>query len=264
MKKQHTFVVLAYKESKYLEDCIKSVLDQEYKSNVIIATSTPNEYIKGIADKYKLKIVSNQNKGNGIGADFDFALSCGDTKLITIAHQDDVYDHNYSSEIIKKYNENPKSIIIFSDYYEIKNGEKIYKNTNLKIKRILLFPLRIGKLSEKRFWKRRVLSLGCPICCPAVTFVNNEITYPLFDCGLKCNVDWNAWEKLSKKDGGFSFINKSLMGHRVHEDSETTSVINENGRVKEDIVLLNRFWPKAISRLISKLYAKSEKSNVVR
>ena len=42
----HTYVVLAYKESSYLEECIKSVLNQKYKSNVVIATSTPNKFIK--------------------------------------------------------------------------------------------------------------------------------------------------------------------------------------------------------------------------
>ena len=41
----HTFVVLAYKESIYLETCIKSVLNQKYKSDVVIATSTPNDFI---------------------------------------------------------------------------------------------------------------------------------------------------------------------------------------------------------------------------
>ena len=35
MKNLHTFVVLAYKESAYLEECIKSVLNQEYKSEVV-------------------------------------------------------------------------------------------------------------------------------------------------------------------------------------------------------------------------------------
>ncbi len=30
----HTFVVLAYKESIFLEDCIKSVINQRYRSNV--------------------------------------------------------------------------------------------------------------------------------------------------------------------------------------------------------------------------------------
>ena len=51
----HTFVVLAYKESSYLEECIKSVLNQKYPSKVVIATSTPNQYIENIADKYSLR-----------------------------------------------------------------------------------------------------------------------------------------------------------------------------------------------------------------
>ena len=53
MKSIHTFVVLAYKESEYLEDCIKSVLNQKYQSDVVIATSTPNKFIKDLARKYK-------------------------------------------------------------------------------------------------------------------------------------------------------------------------------------------------------------------
>ena len=38
METLHTYVVLAYKESPYLEECVKSVLNQKYASHVIIAT----------------------------------------------------------------------------------------------------------------------------------------------------------------------------------------------------------------------------------
>ena len=47
-KSIHAFVVLAYKESQYLEQCVKSVLRQDYKSDVVIATSTPNNFIRSI------------------------------------------------------------------------------------------------------------------------------------------------------------------------------------------------------------------------
>ena len=53
----HTFVVLAYKQSQFLETCIKSVLNQSYKSQVIIATSTPNPYIYDLANKYHLDVI---------------------------------------------------------------------------------------------------------------------------------------------------------------------------------------------------------------
>ena len=48
---EHTFAVCAYKESPYLEECIESLKGQSVRSNILIATSTPNEYIKNIAEK---------------------------------------------------------------------------------------------------------------------------------------------------------------------------------------------------------------------
>ena len=51
ISREHTFVVCAYKESQYLEECIQSVLNQNIKSNVIISTGTPNSYIKEVAEK---------------------------------------------------------------------------------------------------------------------------------------------------------------------------------------------------------------------
>ena len=171
----HTFVVLAYKESSYLEDCINSVLNQSLKTNVIIATSTPNDYIKKIAKKYNLKIKINEGK-KGIGYDFDFAIHSADTELVTIAHQDDIYDYDYAKNVVDAYNEQKESIIIFTDYYEIRNKEKVFKNLNLSIKRILLRPLKNHKKANKSSRKRSVLKYGNAICCPSVTFVKNNIS----------------------------------------------------------------------------------------
>ena len=36
--KNHTFAICAYKESQYLEECIKSLQNQTVKSNIIMAT----------------------------------------------------------------------------------------------------------------------------------------------------------------------------------------------------------------------------------
>src|SRR5574344_493324 len=232
MKIRHTCVVLAYKESEYLEDCIKSVINQKYKSNIVIATSTPNDFITKLAKKYKLNIIVNDNH-KSIGADFDFAIKCGNTELVTIAHQDDIYD---------------------------------YDNRNLKIKRILLKPLLNINNSNKKSKKRAVLKYGCSIGCPSVTFNINRIKYPVFDSDFKCDVDWNAWERLSKLDGKFIYINKYLMGHRIHEDSTTTEIIHDNIRTKEDLVMFKRFWkhPSFVAKIINKFYKYSEINNEVK
>lgn len=256
----HTFVVLAYKESQYLEECIKSTLNQTMKTNVVIATSTPNKHISKLAKKYKLDIIINEGK-KGIGYDFDFAVSCAKTKLVTIAHQDDVYDEIYAEEIVKTYEKNKKAIILFPNYYEIKGEEKIYKNLNLNLKKVLLFPLRIKSLAGTKFIKRSALRFGCAIGCPSVTFVKDKCPEEIFASDMKCDIDWLAWERLSKLKGKFIYINKFLMGHRIHEESTTTEIIKENIRTKEDLIMFKKFWPTPIAKIITKIYSNSEKNN---
>ncbi len=260
MEDIHTFVVLAYKKSNMLEECINSVLNQSIKTNVVIATSTPNDYISNMAKKYKLDIIINKER-KGIGYDFDFASNCVDTPLVTIAHQDDIYDENYAEEVIAAYKKYPKASIIFTDYYEIKNNKKVVNNINLKIKRILLLPLRIKKLSGFKFIKRSVLRFGNAIGCPTVTFVSNNTPKDKFKSNMKCDIDWYAWEKLSKLKGNFIFIPKKIMGHRIHEESTTTEIINSNIRTKEDLYMFKKFWPDKIAKIINKFYSKSEKNN---
>ena len=63
------------------------------------------------------------------------------------------------------------------------------------------------------------------------------------------------------EDGKFTFVNNPLMGHRVHEESTTTEIINDRIRTKEDLVMFQKFWPKFISNLINKFYVKAENSN---
>lgn len=258
----HTFVVLAYKESPFLEECIKSVLNQSVKSNVVIATTTKNKYIDGIAKKYNLDVIIG--KHTSIGGDFDFALSCGKTKLVTIAHQDDIYDYEYTKEVIENYYMYDNSLIIFSDYFEIRDDNKVYSNKNLRIKRLLLSSLFVKSLSGIKLFKRNALRFGCSICCPSVTFVKDKLPKQVFECDMKSDVDWFAWEKLSRLNGKFIFINKKLMGHRIDESTTTTDIINQGIRTKEDLYMFKKFWPEFLAKIINKFYRKSENSNNVK
>lgn len=257
----HTFVILAYKESEFLEACIKSTINQTKQTNIIIATTTDNEYIRNLANKYKLDVIVGEHKN--IGGDFDFAKNAAKTELVTIAHQDDIYDPEYAENVIHYYNKYKNSTIIFSDYYEIRNNKKIESNSNLKIKRILISPLKMRLLSNRKIIKRLILSLGNSICCPAVTFVNSNCSKEVFTCDLKSNVDWYAWEKLSKIKGNFTYVPKRLMGHRVDETTTTSDIIKQGIRTKEDLIMFEKFWPKKIARLINQFYSNSEKSNEI-
>ena len=93
-RNDHTFAICAYKESPYLEECILSLKNQTVKSNIIMATSTPNEWIQGLAEKYEIPLYINTGEG-GIAQDWNFAYRQAKTDYITIAHQDDIYEPNY-------------------------------------------------------------------------------------------------------------------------------------------------------------------------
>ena len=73
---------------------------------------------------------------------------------------------------------------------------------------------------------------------------------------------WEAWERLSKMKGEFLYDSTIQMGqYRIHEESETSIIIGDNARSKEDYEMFCKFWPKSIAKVLSKVYAKSEKSN---
>lgn len=262
-RNKHTFVVLAYKESQYLEECIKSVTNQTVKTNIVIGTSTPNSYIDKLAKKYKLKVIVNKNHRN-IGGDYDFALHCVNSELVTISHQDDFYEPNYAEEILKQYKKNPKASIIIPSYYEIRDDKKIYTNRNFRIKEIMLFPLRFKLINGFKFIKRLSIRFGDPIGCPAVTYVQDKMPESVFECvDLVCSVDWFAYEKLSRLPGAFQYFHKKIMGHRLHAESTTSKTIGENKRTKEDLYMFKKFWPLWFCKFLNLFYKNAEKDNEV-
>ena len=260
-KINHTFVICAYKESPYLKDCIESLFAQTVSSKIMIITSTPNKYIEQIAEQYKIPYYINTKQG--IANDWNFAYRMADTAYVTLAHQDDIYAKDYLKEILRgmKHSRNP--MIAFTDYCEIRNEKLQQSNKMLKIKRIMLLPLIFSKLHSSIFVRRRILSFGCPICCPSVTFHKNNLPEQIFREGYRSDADWQAWEALSRRKGEFIYINKPLTHHRIHEESTTTAIIGDNIRSKEDYEMFRRFWPTLIAKCLTRLYSKSEQSNTL-
>ena len=211
--------------------------------------------------EYNLSVYVNPEK-KGIGYDFNFALNCVEADIVTLAHQDDIYESTYLERVVKTVQENNSASIVFTDYYEIRNNQNITNNTNHVIKSILLTPLKIRGIKNTKFSKRFALAFGNSICCPAVSFVKDNIeTKNLFKSDLLSNVDWLAWEKLSRQQNKFVYINEQLVGHTISENTTTTSIIVQGIRTKEDFYMFKKFWPKPIAKCLQKVYSFSEKSN---
>ena len=260
----HAFAICAYEKSLYLEESIESLLSQTVLSKVIICTSTPNEYIAGIADKYSLPLYIREGDPN-IAEDWNFAIDCAlgveEKSLVTIAHQDDIYLPIYTETMIDSINAAETPLIFFSDYAEIRGEDLIDENKLLSVKRIMLAPLRIRSLWKSRIARRRILSFGSAICCPSVTFCLGNLKLPIFQKGMRSNLDWQAWERISNEDGSFVYAPKILMLHRIHRESETSKAMVDSTRETEDLYMYEKFWPTPIAKLLNSGYAAGRSSN---
>lgn len=258
----HTFMICAYQENPYLEDCILSVMNQTVLGNVKLSTSTPNEYIIGLAKKYGLPLVVNHGKGNQV-SNLNFAYSQADTPLVTLCHQDDYYHPAYLENILCAVNRGKTPIIIYTDYYEDREGKKVEKSLLLNVKRTLNFPLRFSVFQSSKWVRRRILSFGNPICCPSVTFHKKVFSDNPFSDKYSSSLDWEAWIRMSVLDGEFIYCTNKLVAHRIWGGSDTSRGISNNLRSREDYEMFCRFWPAPIAKLLARMYSTAEKSNTI-
>lgn len=258
-KNIHTFAICAYKESEYLEKCIQSILSQTVPSDVLISTSTPNDYIYKMAEKYGIPLYISDHESS-IQADWNSAYARAKTPLITIAHQDDVYRENYSLEVIREYKKHPDDSLIFTDYLPIKHNTVGKRDINSRIKRLLRVPMKSSFLANQKWAKVFILRWGNSICCPSVTY-NKEYTGDRpFTSSFSFCLDWDTFLKFAKRSGRFGYIDHSLIYYRIHESATTSTFIHNNKRFEEDRSMFNKMWPSIITQTIMLLYKKAYKT----
>ena len=231
----HTFAVCAYKENPYLASTVESLLAQDARCPIIISTSTPNDHISAVARRFEVPVVVNPDP-RGAASDWNYGYDAAETPLVTIAHQDDYYEPNYLSTMLAAVNDYEEGglQLAFSDYFEIRNGERVAGNALLRIKRALNAPLGTRVLNGSRFVKRRALSLGNPICCPAVMLVKENLGPSVFDETYKNSCDYKTWVDLAGEPGRFVYVPERLMGHRIYEESSTSKNLKDGTRQAED------------------------------
>jgi len=254
----HSFSVLAYKESPYIEETIVSLKQQSVETNIFVCTSTPSQFLDDLCHKYEVTLKVNDSGKKGVASDYDFALSTPESQYVTLVHQDDIYLPDFAKVTLEAISERPESILLFSDYLEVDDYARRRKGLLIWVKKFLLFSnYGFGRSVSSRFRKRFLLALSNPICSPSVTFNRNLIGEYNFSEEYRFTIDWVAWKDFANKDGAFTYIPKELLLHRMHLDSETATGISDNRRFKEDLALYREFWPEPIAQVLSRLMSLS-------
>lgn len=254
-----TMVVCAYKECEYLEECVRSVVKQTEKPNILISTSTPNDYIAGIAKKYGIEVRVNQDGGQV--KDYNFAMNQADTELVMLMHQDEIIRKSFVQKVIRELNRAKQPIIAFTNYIEMHDNVVDRKpSTIVTIKRIMLIPMLIKPLMRHGHLKRFIQLLGNPITHPTVVCVKKEMPEPCFKEEYAASMDWDLWERLSRQKGSFVYVPDVLLYHRMNSDNQTSVLFRtSNARYNEESEIFSRFWPKWIVKILMHFYSGTQK-----
>ena len=254
--KPHTFAICAYHDSPWLEACIRSLKGQSVPTDIILCTSTPSAYIYSLAEKYGIPVYEREGI-SGIEEDWNFAYHMADARLVTIAHQDDMYHKDYVKLLLEAWSRYPDMSLFTGGYVVVKEDRLAGFEKVEFIKRFLRIPLRFKPLCHKPFIKRSALRFGNSICCPACTYNKEMLGEPLFDSPYRFALDWDTLWTLAGRTGRFICIEKPVMYYRVHEEATTKACIRDNSRAREEAEMFAKMWPKPVVKLLMRFYRKA-------
>ncbi len=251
--KTHMFAICAYKESPYLESCIRSLKRQSVRSGIIMCTSTPNSHISSLAEKYDIPLYVRDGE-SGLGADWNYALSCADAHFVTLAHQDDLYHRDYTKHLFRAIEDWPDMSLFSSSYVLIRGGKTVGAGAAGFIKKILRLPLKVRLIAGMTLVKKSVLCLGNPIVCPSCTYDKSVTGDNPFSTSSRFIPDWENLWRMASEPGRFICDEKPLLAYRIHRGSQTEKLIRDNTRFTEEEAMFDSIWPRPVSRLLMRFY----------
>ena len=252
----HTFAVCAYKDSPYLEECVRSLSNQTVPANIILCTSTPSPYIEEIAGRYGIRVYVREGKSD-IQDDWNFAYEKAQTRYVTLAHQDDIYEPDYLESFLAAVKKYPDISLYFTAYTAIRHGKPDPGERTCRVKRLLCSLVRFHRLASLGAVKKSCLCLGNSISCPMTTYDRMAAGERPFQSRLKFALDWEMYWKMAQRPGRFYYEPEPKGFFRIHEGATTSDFTASHMRSAEEAEMVSHFWPRPVVRLLMRFYSKS-------
>lgn len=212
MEKIISVVIPIYNTEKYLEDCIKSVVNQSYTNlDIILVNDGSTDKSKDICEKWtkkdsRIRLINQSNMGAAMAKNVGLNNIKGD--LFMILDSDDLL-HKNNIEILYHYMQKEKSDIIEACYTTIykefknidihQNSKKENFNTENALKELII-SRKFHQTPWNKLYKTELLK---DIRFPKDKYIDDEYwTYKLF-----ANAKRITW------------INEVLYYYRQHEES---------------------------------------------
>lgn len=243
-----SIITTNYNTDKYLEETIKSVLNQkgDFELEYIITDGESTDGSLEIIKKYKdkLKYISEKDKGQSNGINKGLRMATGD--IVAFLNADDIYLDNTLDTVVKYFKDNPKCMWL-TGYCKIidENGKQIKKYItdykNRKLRRFSFEQLLVEDCISQpaTFWRRKLL---------------DEVGY--IDESLHYSMDQDLWARFAKKYK-LHLIREYLACFRFTSDTKTGSNVDKTliesklvaQRYSNSKWLITRQWLSNLKRI---------------
>lgn len=227
-------IVCTLNSEEYLEDCLSSIANQNFKNfETIIIDGHSTDKTGDILKKYKnrLKLKIHKQKPRGISAAMNEGVRRARGNYVIHLHSDDsFYDKNVLKDVNRFLKAHPKHGVIYSKIVAIEsNGDKIG-----------VFP------------KYKILQIGSKNLLKYFNYIPHQATFIKkgvfkrcgnFDETLKSKMDYDLWLRLIDKTP-FIFLDRIVANFRVHPNSQSSGEINKEDNQKNLLLVKERYLTK--------------------
>lgn len=205
-----SIVTISFNQGDYLEDCIKSVIEQGYKDlEYIVVDAGSTDQSREIISRYKEKLSSvilEPDEGPADGLNKGFSRASGD--ILGFINADDLLLPGALSRVVAEFERNPKADVIYGNGLELDaRGELIQK--------VWSTP-----------WDIKAHAYGVAVTVQPSTFFTKKIFQqsPGFNVLNKTCWDAEFFVDLSIKGASFYAVNEFLGGYRMYPGTVSSEV----------------------------------------
>lgn len=223
-------IVPIYERTKYLQDCLNSILDQDPgpdEMEIIVADDASPSDLSGLVSELgRGRVEYRRNSTNvGLYANTNRAIQTAHGKWVHILHDDDWVDKKFYQDMRKSVESAlPSTGVAFCMYKTWTEQDRshwsppAFRNSDGKMPRDFLTRLAIGN----------------PLNLPAVIFKRSSFErVGLFREDLPFTADWE-WYVRSMVSVGWHYCTTALAFYRLHDENLTKSLA-KSGKTAENI-----------------------------
>jgi glycosyltransferase involved in cell wall biosynthesis len=205
-----TVYIINHNYGQYIEEAIRSVINQKYKKiDIIIVDDKSSDNSAKIISKYEkkknIRIIYNSKK-LGLIKSSNIAIRASTGEFVLRLDADDILHKNCIIELYKKIKKNKNVAVAYSDFYEIdKSGNIISVQKQMSIK-------------NKNNLKDRPILAACCLIRKSTLFSVN-----LYDEKYSRQDGYDLWYKIIK-DFDFAHASHPLFFYRKHNNNLTKKI----------------------------------------